>query len=134
MGRAGDNGNPLTARQQEVLALIADGLTNREISQQLGVSTSTVKRAYQRAADAMGAATVESAVAFADVMGWLDGAPKPDQRERPLAEEHPRLALYLAAFDRWIASRKTDEVARNVMDAALWGRQSKQHPQRKEDA
>jgi DNA-binding CsgD family transcriptional regulator len=133
MGRAGDNSNPLTARQQEVLALIADGLTNREIGQKLGMPTGNVNQAAKRAAIAIGADTVKSAVAFADAVGWLDGAVAYDP-DRPLAEEHPKLVLYLVAFDRWLASRQTDKVARSVMDAALWGHQNKQHPQRKEDA
>ena len=34
---------PLTERETEVIALVADGLTNREIAQELGLSTHTVR-------------------------------------------------------------------------------------------
>ena len=34
---------PLTAREEDVLRLVADGLTNRDIASQLGISQNTVK-------------------------------------------------------------------------------------------
>jgi two-component system, NarL family, response regulator LiaR len=36
-------GNPLTARETEVLRLIADGLSNKQVAEQLGISVATVK-------------------------------------------------------------------------------------------
>jgi DNA-binding CsgD family transcriptional regulator len=36
--------SPLTPRQQELAALVAQGLTNREISQELGISVFTVRQ------------------------------------------------------------------------------------------
>ncbi|MCY4146038.1 MAG: response regulator transcription factor [Chloroflexi bacterium] len=39
----GDGRNPLTARESEVLSLLAAGLTNRAIAQQLGITPHTVK-------------------------------------------------------------------------------------------
>lgn len=45
-GRPGEERSPeveLTPREQEVIGLIADGATNREVAEQLGISTNTVK-------------------------------------------------------------------------------------------
>ena len=44
----------LTKRQTEVIALVADGLTNREIARQLGLSTHTVKYYLFRIFDKIG--------------------------------------------------------------------------------
>lgn len=44
----------LTKRQTEVVALVADGLTNREIAQQLGLSTHTVRNYLFRIFDKIG--------------------------------------------------------------------------------
>ena len=49
MGRAAENGirgslDGLTDREQEVLRLIADGLTNQEIADRLTISAKTVER------------------------------------------------------------------------------------------
>ncbi len=41
---AGALPEPLSAREQEVLKLIAAGLTNREIAEALGISPETVKK------------------------------------------------------------------------------------------
>ena len=44
----------LTKRETEVIALVADGLTNREIAQQLGLSTHTVRNYLFRIFDKIG--------------------------------------------------------------------------------
>jgi len=44
----------LTKRQTEVIALVADGLTNREIAQRLGLSTHTVRNYLFRIFDQLG--------------------------------------------------------------------------------
>jgi DNA-binding CsgD family transcriptional regulator len=44
----------LSKRETEVIALVADGLTNREIAQQLGLSTHTVRNYLFRIFDKIG--------------------------------------------------------------------------------
>lgn len=40
---SGSQGQPLTARQKEILCLVAQGCTNREIGQRLAISVRTVE-------------------------------------------------------------------------------------------
>jgi DNA-binding CsgD family transcriptional regulator len=40
---AASNTHPLTPRQVEILALVADGLSTREIAQRLGITPGTIK-------------------------------------------------------------------------------------------
>jgi DNA-binding NarL/FixJ family response regulator len=39
----GENGKPLTSRQQTILQLLADGLLDKEIGERLGISRAGVK-------------------------------------------------------------------------------------------
>ena len=52
----------ITAREMEILALVARGLSNREIAAQLFVSENTVKTHCSRAFDKLGAARRTQAV------------------------------------------------------------------------
>jgi LuxR family maltose regulon positive regulatory protein len=68
-GRASDGGQPLagplTAREAEVLELIATGLSNRDIAARLFVATSTVKSYTNSIFRRLGVASRTEAVAEA---------------------------------------------------------------------
>lgn len=55
----------LTARQLQIVALLADGLRADEIAQRLGITTSTVYRYVERAKDRTGVASLGELVALA---------------------------------------------------------------------
>lgn len=61
----------ITARELEILALIAQGLSNREIATHLFVSENTVKTHCARAFDKLGAARRTQAVQRAKELGLL---------------------------------------------------------------
>ncbi|HVS63370.1 MAG TPA: helix-turn-helix transcriptional regulator [Thermoanaerobaculia bacterium] len=62
---------PLSARQREVLALVAQGLSNREIGQRLFVSELTVKRHVADILTRLEVPTRAAAAALAMQRGWL---------------------------------------------------------------
>jgi LuxR family maltose regulon positive regulatory protein len=62
---------PLTAREIEVLGLVAHGLSNREISQKLFISPSTVKRHTGKIYGKLGVHSRTQAVAKARLLGIL---------------------------------------------------------------
>jgi DNA-binding NarL/FixJ family response regulator len=59
------SGKPLTARETEVLRLVAAGLTSKEISQELSVSVRTVGRHITNVYDKIGARSRAEATAYA---------------------------------------------------------------------
>ena len=61
----------ITAREMEILALVARGLSNREIGAQLFVSENTVKTHCARAFDKLGAARRTQAVRRGKELGLL---------------------------------------------------------------
>jgi NarL family two-component system response regulator LiaR len=61
----------ITARELEILALVAHGLSNREIATQLFVSENTVKTHCARAFDKLGAARRTQAVQRGKELGLL---------------------------------------------------------------
>jgi PAS domain S-box-containing protein len=63
---------PLTAREHEVIALVATGLHGGEIAARLGVSPETIKSHVQNAMSKLGAHTRAHAVAIALSTGQLD--------------------------------------------------------------
>jgi NarL family two-component system response regulator LiaR len=65
----------VTARELEILGLIADGLSNREIAERLFVSENTVKTHSSRLFDKLGARRRTQAVQLGREAGLLPGAP-----------------------------------------------------------
>jgi len=61
----------ITARELEILALVARGLSNREIAAELFVSENTVKTHCARAFDKLGAARRTQAVQRGKELGLL---------------------------------------------------------------
>lgn len=84
----------LSARMMQVLQLIADGKTDPEIAQRLGIGIGTAKSHVKRLFRALGATTRAQAVASAFEMGVLlpsgvDPMP-PDRTEAALAAARQR--------------------------------------------
>lgn len=64
-GSKATGANDLTARERQVLALVADGGTNREVAEQLGLSVKTVNRHVENIFDKLGVSSRAAAVAKA---------------------------------------------------------------------
>jgi DNA-binding NarL/FixJ family response regulator len=71
-GRLPPTGSALTGREQETLALLADGAGPAEISSRLGVTYNTARNHVQRVLDKLGARSQLEAVAIARREGLLD--------------------------------------------------------------
>ena len=61
----------LSRREREILALLADGLVNKQIAARLGISTNTVKTHLELLFEKLGVATRAEAVASAVKRGLL---------------------------------------------------------------
>jgi DNA-binding NarL/FixJ family response regulator len=68
---------PLTSRELEVLALVANGLRNREIGESLGISEQTVKNHLSGLMHKLGVSSRTRAVTYAVRQGWLDVLDRP---------------------------------------------------------
>jgi DNA-binding NarL/FixJ family response regulator len=66
-----ETSGPLTAREHEILSLMADGLSNREIGSLLKIATGTVKRHSSQLFAKLGASSRTQAVALARRVGLL---------------------------------------------------------------
>ncbi|OZA94439.1 MAG: DNA-binding response regulator [Erythrobacter sp. 34-65-8] len=72
-GRNADVTTLLTARERDVVGLIADGLTNKEIARRLGISPATVKVHVERIISKLGVADRTQAAVMATRMQAMDG-------------------------------------------------------------
>ena len=61
----------LSRREQEILALLADGLVNKQIAARLGISTNTVKTHIELLFEKLGVTTRAEAVASGVKRGLL---------------------------------------------------------------
>jgi len=64
-------GDPLTEREQELVQLVATGVTNRQIAQQLSISVNTVKVHLRNIYTKMGAESRTEATMIAVRKGWV---------------------------------------------------------------
>lgn len=62
----------LSARQQRILALIAQGKTNKEIAAEFVLTEAAIKYHVGQILERLGAATRDEAVTLARQRGWLD--------------------------------------------------------------
>ena len=69
---AGRSGGALTAREADVLRLLADGLSHQAVGRRLAISAETARTHLRKACDRLGAATRTEAVARAIRLGLID--------------------------------------------------------------
>ena len=67
-------GAPLSEREEEVLKLAAQGWTNREAAEKLGISVKTVETYKARASEKLNLRTRAEIVRYGMSRGWLDDA------------------------------------------------------------
>lgn len=65
----------LTARELEILELMAEGLRNRDVADRLGISVNTVHRHVQSVLEKLDAHSKLQAVILASRAGLLDRSP-----------------------------------------------------------
>jgi DNA-binding NarL/FixJ family response regulator len=73
-GQAVPAGIALSDREEEVLKLAAQGWTNRESAEKLGISVKTVETYKARAAEKLALRTRAEIVRYGKTRGWLDEA------------------------------------------------------------
>ena len=85
---AGPLGEPLTRREREILALLAEGLTGPEIAERLTLATSSVKSHMQHLYGKLGANSKRQAVSRARELGLLSSSSaEPAARPGPDADQ-----------------------------------------------
>ncbi len=94
----------LSPREIEILRLVAEGLTNREISQKLHLALETIKWYNKQIFSKLGAKNRTQATKLADEFGLLD----PGSRKTELIEKQPRLLSNLPAQLTSFVGRKNE--------------------------
>src|SRR5687767_10952310 len=76
---------PLTEREQEIVALIANGLTNQQIADQLYLTLDTVKWYNRQIFQKLGVHSRTQAILYARESGLLGGPPSAAKHNLPVA-------------------------------------------------
>lgn len=87
---------PLTGREQEILRLVADGFSDREISEALFLSLHTIKWHNRQIYSKLGVTSRTQAVALASQKGLLEAKLAPLQAT--VAERRPNLPAQVTSF------------------------------------
>src|SRR5579872_2525287 len=69
--------NPLTLRERDILGLVIEGLSNKEIAERLVISLGTTKWYLKQIYQKLGVSSRTQAIARANALGLLDIAPIP---------------------------------------------------------
>jgi NarL family two-component system response regulator LiaR len=75
-GAAGDDPDPLTSREREVVGLIARGLSNKRIARELSISDKTVKAHVSNILSKLGLSDRTQVAMHAVRQGWVDLGPR----------------------------------------------------------
>lgn len=108
---------PLTEREQDVLTLIGDGLTNREIAGRLTVAMSTVKWYVRQIYNKLGTDSREEAIALGRQWGLLATAARPNHNLPPQPTPFVGRQPELAALARYL----TDPTRHLITISAIGG-------------
>jgi DNA-binding NarL/FixJ family response regulator len=78
LGESGARSGKLTSREAEVLQLVAEGLANKQIAGELGISIKTVEKHRQQAMNKLNIHDIAGLTRYAVSKGWVEGgAPAP---------------------------------------------------------
>jgi DNA-binding CsgD family transcriptional regulator len=87
----------LTPREEQVVGLVAEGIGNREVAQQLGIKENTVKKSLLRIYDKLGVSNRVELVLYALTHRGLEKTPSIPGKRPPVTE---RLTLGCVERDR----------------------------------
>jgi DNA-binding NarL/FixJ family response regulator len=79
------NGGTLSEREETVVRLVAEGLSNKEVSRLLAISVKTVETYKARACEKLGVTNRAALVGHALSEGWLTPTSRPSQYTQPLS-------------------------------------------------
>ena len=83
----------LTPREEQVVNLVAEGIGNREIAQQLGIRENTVKKSLLRIYDKLGVSNRVELVLYALTHRGAERAHTAPQTAAPACGSNPRLEV-----------------------------------------